>query len=75
MATRGRPRKNPLLREDIVPRVVAPAPRVADGQVKVTCITHDVSLGDGRTLGWQESAFVDEGLAKFLESRGQVKIG
>lgn len=44
-----------------------------DGLVEVVCITHNVHLGDGRELDWQEATRVAPDLADFLEKRGQVK--
>lgn len=75
MATRGRPRKNPLPPASIKPQVQKIASNPPKGKVLVTCIKHDVSLGDERSLAWQESAFVEREIAEFLEARGQVKIG
>lgn len=44
-----------------------------DGLVEIVCITHNVHLGDGRELDWQEATRVTPELADFLEKRGQVK--
>jgi hypothetical protein len=68
----ARPRKipPPPMGDPVVTEV-----RHDGGLVEVTCITHNVHLGDGRKLHWQESARVTEELAAFLEERGQVKRG
>ena len=86
---RGRPRKTPVVQEKaprgrprkvqppvaVVPVVAVEKQRDPASKVLVTCIKHDVSLGDERSLAWQESAFVEREIAEFLEARGQVKIG
>lgn len=67
----GRPRKYPL---PVADEGTAPAPS-SSVIVKVTCVIHNVHLGDGRVLGLGESADVSPDLADFLIERKQVKRG
>lgn len=68
----GRPRKYSLNPPMGAP-VVSGAPK--SDLVEITCIKHNVHLGDGRELHWQESAQVVPELAEFLIERGRVKRG
>lgn len=44
-----------------------------DGLIEIVCVTHNVHLGDGRKLGWQEGARVTPELADLLVTNKQVK--